>query len=78
MPAKTISVSNESADRIHLIVEPVADTYELGAGEGLTLRFDEEIDTPAIEFVFHGKTSVGIWTHAMTEAYRDDALISPN
>ena len=77
MAEMTVFYCNRSDATIQLIVEPIADTYELDAGKGLTLRFDAEPNGPPIEVEYHGAGDVGIWTHAITQAYRDGVLVRP-
>ena len=77
MAKRTVLISNRSNAQVHLIIEPVADTYRLDAGEGLTLSFDEGENTPAIEVEYHATGDIGVWTHAITQAYKGEVLVAP-
>ncbi len=77
MAKRTVLISNRSNAQVHLIVEPVADTYKLDAGEGLALSFDEGENAPAIEVEYYATGDIGVWTHAKTQAYKSDVLVAP-
>jgi hypothetical protein len=77
MKMKKIHLTNDSENSISLIVEPIADVYDINGGNSVMLVFEDDNEM-LTEVIWNNDNVISIWTHGLTKVYNGENLLSPS